>query len=131
RLTDEQRRAVLEAPRARRVVVLAESLRIGEAEARTELAQATELPIAAELRVDPAAIPILPARLVRDFHIAPLAVANATENQLHLATPWPTDPVMTDWISTFTSRDVRWHLAPAERIGQLILDHYGVGAGSL
>ena len=131
RLTDEQRRTVAEAPRARRVALLGEALRVPESDARTALAVATGLPLAADLRVDPAAVPLLPARLVRDFHIAPLEIAGATETQLHLATPWPADEVMTDWIATFTTRSVVWHLAPAERIGQLILDHYGVGAGSL
>jgi general secretion pathway protein E len=131
RLTDEQRRALAEAPRARRLALLAEALRVAEPDARTEFSRATGLPVATDLRIDPAALPVLPARLVRDFHIAPLLVAGTDEQQLHLATPWPADEVMTDWIATFTSRHVHWHLAPAERIGQLILDHYGVGAGSL
>jgi len=131
RLTDEQRRALAEAPRARRLTLLAEALRLAEPAARAEFSRVTGLPVATDLRIDPAALPILPARLVRDFHIAPLLIAGTAENQLNLATPWPADEVMTDWIATFTSRRVRWHLAPAERIGQLILDHYGVGAGSL
>ncbi len=131
RLNDEQRRAVAEAPRARRVILLAEALRLSEPDARTELSRTTGLPVATELRIDPAALPLLPARLVRDFHVAPLAIKDADETQLHLATAWPADEVMTDWIATFTARPVTWHLAPAERIGQLILDHYGVGAGSL
>jgi len=131
RLNEEQRRTVAEAPRARRVAVLADLLKAAETEVRTELAVATGLPVTTELRIEPSTVPILPARLVRDFHIAPLAVADATEKQLHLATSWPPDAVMMDWIATFTPRKVLWHLAPAERIGQLILDHYGVGAGSL
>ncbi len=131
RLTEEQRRALAEAPRARRLALLAEALRLAEPEARAEFSRATGLPVATDLHIDPAALPVLPARLVRDFHIAPLLVAGTDEHQLHLVTPWPADEVMTDWIATFTSRRVHWHLAPAERIGQLILDHYGVGAGSL
>jgi general secretion pathway protein E len=131
RLTDEQRRALAEAPRARRLALLAEALRLAEPAARAEFSRVTGLPVASDLRIDPAVLPILPARLVRDFHIAPLLIAGTDDQQLNLATPWPADEVMTDWIATFTSRRVHWHLAPAERIGQLILDHYGVGAGSL
>jgi general secretion pathway protein E len=131
RLTAEQRSAVTEAPRARRIIVLAEALRIPEPEARAAVAEACGLPVTHDLTIDQAAVPILPARLVRDFQVAPLTIVGATEKQLNLATPWPPDEVMSDWIATFTARDVRWHLAPAERIGQLILDHYGVGAGSL
>jgi type II secretory ATPase GspE/PulE/Tfp pilus assembly ATPase PilB-like protein len=131
RLGEEQLRALVEAPRARRPALLAEALRLGEPEARLELSRASGLPVATDLRIEPAAIPLLPPRLIRDFHLAPLAVAGADEQQLNLATPWLPDDVMTDWIATFTSRELHWHLAPAERIGQLILDHYGVGAGSL
>src|SRR6185312_6426827 len=130
-LTAEQRNGVSEAPRARRAIVLAELLKVTEADVRAEIAEASGLPSAADLQIDQAAVPILPARLVRDFHIAPLTVAGSNEKQLNLATPWPPDDVMIDWIATFTSRQIHWHLAPAERIGQLILDHYGVGAGSL
>ena len=131
RLTEEQRRAVAEAPRGRRVALLAEALRVSDSDARAALAVATGLPEATDLRIDPAALPVLPARLVRDFQVAPLTIAGADVTQLHLATPWPPDEVMIDWIATFTARHVHWHLAPAERVGQLILDHYGVGAGSL
>jgi general secretion pathway protein E len=131
RLTDEQRRALAEAPRPRRLALLAEALRLAEPEARTELSRSTGLPVAADLKIDAASVPLLPARLVRDFHVAPLAVAGSDEKLLNLVTPWPVDDVITDWIATFTPRRVIWHLAPAERIGQLILDHYGVGAGSL
>ena len=131
RLTAEQRSAVSEAQRARRAIVLAEALKVTEKEAQAEVAEASGLPTATDLEIDQAAVPLLPARLVRDFHIAPLTIAGSNDKQLHLATPWPPDDVMIDWIATFTSRQIHWHLAPAERIGQLILDHYGVGAGSL
>ncbi len=131
RLTAEQRTGISEAPRARRALVLAEALKVTEADARAELAESSGLPVTTELQIDEAAVPILPARLVRDFHIVPLTVAGSNEKQLHLATPWPPDDLMIDWIATFTSRQIHWHLAPAERVGQLILDHYGVGAGSL
>jgi type II secretory ATPase GspE/PulE/Tfp pilus assembly ATPase PilB-like protein len=130
-LSEDQRKVVAEAPRARRVILLAEALHVTEPEARASLSEVSGLPTSTDLVIDQAAVPILPARLVRDFHIAPLAIDGANEKQLHLATPWPPDEVMIDWIATFTTRRVHWHLAPAERIGQLILDHYGVGAGSL
>jgi type II secretory ATPase GspE/PulE/Tfp pilus assembly ATPase PilB-like protein len=38
---------------------------------------------------------------------------------------------MIDWIGTFTPRSLRWLLAPTDRISQLIVESYGVGAGSL
>ena len=38
---------------------------------------------------------------------------------------------MRDWIAIFTPRPVRWHLAPADRVRQLVVENYGVGAGSI
>ena len=32
---------------------------------------------------------------------------------------------------TFTPRALRWHLALPDRVHQLIIEHFGVGAGSL
>ena len=53
------------------------------------------------------------------------------DTPLHLATAWLPDDVMSDWIHTFTPRPVVWHLAVAERVHQLIVEHFGVGAASL
>jgi len=50
---------------------------------------------------------------------------------LHLACAWPPDDVTQDWIRTFTPRPIVWHLAVPERVHQLIIEHFGVGSGSL
>jgi type II secretory ATPase GspE/PulE/Tfp pilus assembly ATPase PilB-like protein len=38
---------------------------------------------------------------------------------------------MEDWIRTFASRPLVWHLAVPERVHQLIIENFGVGSGSL
>jgi len=50
---------------------------------------------------------------------------------LHLATSWPPDTSINDWIRTFTPRPVTWHLGNPDKIHQLIIQHFGVGSGSL
>lgn len=50
---------------------------------------------------------------------------------LHLATSWPPDDDVRDWVAVFTPRPVHWHLAAADRLRQLIIENYGVGAGSI
>src|SRR5690606_4881886 len=84
-----------------------------------------------EIKADPEGVPLLPARLTRDFLIVPVLPTEAAPNVLTLATTWPADEVVTDWLATFTPRPLRWVLAPAERVNQLIVECYGVGAGSL
>ncbi len=148
RLTDEQRQAVNEAPRGGRVAVLAAALGLAEGDALAALAAATGLDIALNLETDPDARGVLPARLVHDFQIIPIRRAEAGAEQpaesaekpeagelarrpLHLASAWPPDTGMEDWIRTFTSRPLAWHLAVPERVHQLIIENFGVGSGSL
>jgi hypothetical protein len=104
RLTEEQRQAVLEAPRGNRLSVLFAALGIDENAALTLAAQASGLDIATNLETDPGARGLLPARLVHDFQIIPIRVgppagpdgdAEPTPSTpLHLASAWLPDASM-------------------------------------
>ncbi|OAM91180.1 GspE/PulE family protein [Termitidicoccus mucosus] len=160
RLTDEQIQAVLEAPRGHRVKTIAIALNLSEPDALAKLATASGFLAAANLEADTASLGLLPARLVHDYQIVPIVVAQGGDDEatsdksqgteketgapgqpgdgdsqpdaiLHLATAWPPDGVMVDWIRTFTPRPLAWHLGVPEKIHQLILQHFGVGSGSL
>ncbi|HEU5080171.1 MAG TPA: ATPase, T2SS/T4P/T4SS family [Opitutaceae bacterium] len=143
-LTDEQRQAIQEASRGQRLRVLAQQAKITEPEALTAVSIASGLDIASNLEADDAALSVLPARLVHDYQIVPILFRRGTRSPLpvteepidphaplHLATAWPPDDVMVDWIRTFTFRPIAWHLGVPEKIHQLILQHFGVGSGSL
>jgi type II secretory ATPase GspE/PulE/Tfp pilus assembly ATPase PilB-like protein len=150
RLTDEQRVAVLEAPRDKRLLALATALQLTESAALPVLATAAGFDIASNLEADAASRSLLPARLIHDYQIIPikfdaaaapdaasdLAVPDASDEPsartpLHLATAWLPDETMADWLRTFTPRPPVWHLAVPERVHQLIIENYGVGSGSL
>jgi type II secretory ATPase GspE/PulE/Tfp pilus assembly ATPase PilB-like protein len=131
RLGETASRAVAEAPRGQRLAELARGLGQTERETLDELAQATGLAQAGDLRIDEAARPLLPARLAADFQVVPLKVDGAPDGELHLAAAWPPDDTVTDWVRTFTAQPIHWHLALPDKVQQLIRDNYGVGAGSL
>jgi general secretion pathway protein E len=145
RLSEEQRQAVLEARRGQRVATIAAALSLTEPDALMLVAGAAELGIASDIRPDRASLNLLPGRLVHDYQVVPIlgpgeAVDEETADRpaapglrqvLHLATAWPPNEVVSDWIRTFTPRPLRWHLALPDRVHQLIIEHYGVGAGSL
>ncbi|MCP5529559.1 MAG: type II/IV secretion system protein [Opitutaceae bacterium] len=130
-LREEARQAIAAAPRSERLEEYAKAIGRAPKEALAELAAATGIAIANELRIDEAAKPILPARLAADFQVVPLKVNDSPEAELHLAVSWPPDDTLADWVRTFTHRELRWHLAPPDKVQQLIRDNYGVGAGSL
>jgi type II secretory ATPase GspE/PulE/Tfp pilus assembly ATPase PilB-like protein len=149
RLTDEQRQAVAEAAREKRLETLAAALARPEPEVLEQLAAAAGLTLASNLETDPDARGLLPARLVHEYQIIPIKFAapgeapnsdgsgtqpSALSSQLvplHLAAAWLPDVVMADWLRTFTPRPLVWHLAVPERVHQLIIENFGVGAGSL
>ncbi|MCR6654610.1 MAG: GspE/PulE family protein [Opitutus sp.] len=140
RLTDEQRVALAEALREKRLAVLSAALSLTEAETLGLLAEAASLDVATNLEIDPTARGLLPARLAHEFQIIPIRFRTEAETvdavaeahaPLHLATAWLPDEVMTDWLRTFTTRPLVWHLAVPERVHQLIIENYGVGSGSL
>ena len=140
RLTDEQRVALAEALREKRLAVLSAALSLTEAETLATLAEAASLDVATNLEIDPTARGLLPARLAHEFQIIPIRFRTEAETvdavaeahaPLHLATAWLPDEVMTDWLRTFTARPLVWHLAVPERVHQLIIENYGVGSGSL
>ncbi len=131
RLTEANLQQLAEAPRARRLEILAGALGIPEEATLAELAAASGLEIARSPQVATAALPLLPARLAHDFQVIPLAVPEESPDELVLAASWPPAPHMAAWIATFTPRRIRWQLAEAAQVRQLIAAHYGVGAGSL
>jgi general secretion pathway protein E len=141
RLTEEQRQAVAEAPRDKRLEALTLALAQPEPETLSLLASAAGLDIALNLEPDPDARGVLPARLVHDYQIIPIRYGTAPEEKpspevlsrtpIHLATAWLPDAVMADWLRTFTPRPLVWHLAVPERVHQLIIENFGVGSGSL
>ncbi len=136
RLSDEQAAMVAAGARSDRPRLLAEALGETEASVLTLLAETVGLPQAFNLVADSQALTVLPARLVHEYQIVPIQCGEPNEaptanTPLHLASAWLPDSVMVDWIHTFTPRPLVWHLGVAEKIHQLILQHFGVGSGSL
>ena len=146
RLTDEQILIVLEAPRSQRLKIIAPHLGLSEPDALTFMSEACGLNVAFNLEADKASLSLFPARLVHDYQIVPIKYRSDTEpplppnaeepailptTPLHLAAAWPADATVIDWVRTFTPRPLIWHLGVPEKIHQLIMQHFGVGSGSL
>jgi general secretion pathway protein E len=138
RLDDAQRQLVLETPRGQRVKALADILQLPEPDVLELLGQTAQIDLASNLEADTEAISLFPARLVHDFQIMPIAAGKTKKDEastvatpLHLAAAWPPDNVVADWVRTFTHRPLIWHLGVAEKIHHLIIQHFGVGSGSL
>ena len=71
-LTEEQRQGVIEAPREKRLEVLAHAMARPEPEVLARLAAAANLDVASNLETDPDARGLLPARLIHEYQIIPI-----------------------------------------------------------
>jgi general secretion pathway protein E len=128
----EQARLLREAARGERQALVAGFRGTEGGDVVAFLAAASGLPVVAAPAVDTEAVALLPARLAHDFQVLPVRTAETgTGGALDLAASWPPDDDVRDWVAVFTPRPVRWHLAPADRLRQIILENYGVGAGSI
>ncbi len=137
RLPEPAQKSLVESVREKRLALLASGLGLSEGGALAALAAVTGLPVLEAPQIDPEALEAFPARLAHEFQVVPVlppAPASGLGPQasgLNLATPWPPNATIADWIATFTPRPLTWHLAPADRVAQLINENYGVGSGSL
>ncbi len=126
-----QIQGIIEAPRGRRLALLAQARNLTEEAALAGLAAACELETTTTFQVDTASLPLFPARLVHDFQIIPVKSGKDSPDTLCLVTVWPPDDDLIDWLALFTARPLGWRLAAPEKVQKLILEHYGLGAGSL
>jgi type II secretory ATPase GspE/PulE/Tfp pilus assembly ATPase PilB-like protein len=131
RLSEAAQQALREGTRGQRTGLLAAGLGLSEAQALATLARLVNLPVLENPAADLAALRLLPARLAEEFQVIPVLPPGGASAALTLATPWPPDEILADWIATFTPRPIAWHLAPADRIRELIQTNYGIGSGSL
>ena len=140
RLSESAHKSLRESVREKRLALLASGLDLSEARALDALALASGLPVFEAPQIDREALPAFPARLAHEFQVVPVLPPVSSLNaqpsalhsgMLHLATAWLPNATIADWIATFTPRPLRWHLAPPDRVAQLINENYGVGSGSL
>jgi len=118
-------------PPEARLKSLAHALGVDEDAALSFLSEITGLSVLPEPAVDIQGTRIFPARLATRALAIPVALASSESGRLDLATPWPPAGEMQAWAATFCTRRPRWFLAPADRVGQLVRESYGVGSGSL
>jgi type II secretory ATPase GspE/PulE/Tfp pilus assembly ATPase PilB-like protein len=148
-LPEAAQKLLRESPREKRLGLLAPALGVDEVEALARLARSAGLPLLDTLRIDGASLGAFPARLAHEYQIVPVALGEAADadpqlstlnpqppstlgsQPLLLATSWPPDADVTDWLATFTPRPLVWHLAPPDRVQELINANYGIGSGSL
>ena len=131
RLGEAAAAALLALPVESRQKALAQAVGADDAAALRLLSELSGLPVLPEPAVDPEGVRRLPARLAAESQAVPVLLPGSSPERLELAVAWPPEAAAAGWAATFSSRRPRWHLAPADRVGLLIRENYGVGSGTL
>ncbi|NBD38542.1 MAG: type II/IV secretion system protein [Verrucomicrobia bacterium] len=140
-LEPDQRAMIEEAPRQNRLPLLAQALRMPEAEVLQALARGDHLPVLEDFEIPEDAAELLPLRMMHEYQCLPVreeekeseeADGNGRHrSELPLVTVWPPAAEMNDWVYAVSGKRPRWYLGPANRISDTITQRYGVGADSL
>ncbi len=128
-LASDARERVLEAARGERLVQLAHALRIAPEQALAQLAAEAGLEVVAPDQFSLQQLQQLPVRLVHEYCCVP--VATDQPDTLCLATAWPPEGRMDDWVFAACDREPHWVLAAPDKIAKYLTDHLGVGSDSL
>lgn len=128
-LSETQRETILMAARQDRVRMLSQFLVRGETDVLRSVADASGLAMCRPEDFDLAHLGSIPARLMHEYQCVPLK--GEPDGSLHLATVWPPDSEMNEWIYAASGREAEWSLASPEKISSFITKHLGVGFDSL
>ena len=125
----ELRERVAEAPRADRLGQLASALRLAPDQVLATVAEQSGLAVVTPEQFSLPLLQQLPVRLVHEYCCVP--VATERPDQLCLATAWPPEGRMDDWVFAACDRDPVWVLAAPDKIAKYLNDNLGVGSDSL
>lgn len=131
RLGEAPASALFALPAEERQRALAQTLGLDEAGVLRLLAELSGLPLLLEPAADIEGVRHFPARLAAEVQAVPVRLPGASADRLELAAAWPPEVAAIAWAGTFSALRPHWHLAPADRVGLLIRENYGVGSGTL
>ena len=130
-LDEEQLATLEELRRSERLEAVAEAMQLTPSEALRKLADWADWEIVEEEAFDLERLNKIPVRILHEYHCVPLKEAEGEEEHLTLATSWPIDEDIDDWVYAACGARARWRYAVPERISKFITQNLGVGAESL
>ncbi len=116
--------------RVGKIRYLSKQLNLSEMEVSRRIAQATDLPFAADFQVDDSRLSAIPARLLHSLQILP-AEEETGDRLLPIVAVWPLGPVECRWIRTATGRWPKITIGTIDKVSERITERFGVGSASL
>ena len=130
KLNEEQRSEIEGMRRSERLERIADLENRELSDLVAELSEYTGLPIADPESFDLDRLNSIPLRILHEFHCVPIKTGEE-DDSLTLATGWPVDSIMDDWVYATCGQRPAWQLGNPDRISKFITQNLGVGAESL
>ncbi len=126
-LTEDQRAEVSASHRKERLGLVSNYSKLGLDAALCRISEESKYAIEESPVFDTERVREMPARLVHEYFILPLE----TEGDAWvLATAWPPDSLVDDWLFATIGQDVEWRLVKPELINRFVTEFFGVGSES-
>ena len=138
-IPEERRDEIESVRRAERAETIANVTNESVQTVAEQLAELCQMELVSHERFDLKALQSIPLRVLHEFHCVPLkgrepeedSEPDEAEPEFELATSWPVDEVIDDWVYASCGKRPKWALANPERISDFITQNLGVGAESL
>ena len=133
-LSDEQRQEVEGLRRSERLERLANWANKDLSEVVRVLGDSQGVSVVSHELFDLDRLNSIPLRILHEFHCVPIkeeTEGDGDSEELVLATGWPVDAIMDDWVYATCGRRPEWRFADPDRISKFITQNLGVGAESL
>lgn len=116
--------------REAKIEFLAKECALSEPVVLAEIAQASGLQIIEDIQIPIKDLPNIPVRILNEYKCLPIAV-DPLKKSIRMATVWPPEPLMDQWLFALTGHSTEWTLAPADKIIDAMTRAFGVGSDSL
>ncbi len=130
-LGEEQVARINESRRAERLDTLSEITGKPVAEILDTLSNRCSAAFVSHEEFDLDQLGSIPLRILHEFHCVPVRQDEEESEELVLATSWPVDDLMDDWVFAACGKRPQWRFSAPDRISSFITQNLGVGAESL
>lgn len=130
-LLEEQRSELNVLRRSERLEQLAKWKNKDLSELVNQLGAFSDVSVVAKEQFDLDRLSSIPLRILHEFHCVPIKPLEEEGDLLILATGWPIDDIMDDWVYASCGQRPQWRFANPDHISKFITQNLGVGAESL
>ncbi len=123
--------AVTESPRAKKLNLLSDLTGITEREFLVIISNGSALGILDRFEPDTEAADKIPLRMILRYQCVPIKPPPEWSDVFCMATSWPPDEAMEQWLYSAVRQEIAFFLVLPERLNSFLTERYGVGSESL